>query len=78
MSSKPPATGLGEIPQVPPLPQSVGALPAPAKSTMTALRQQLAAVAIPASCRAVGLSRAETVSRVLQHLRETAREARVA
>ena len=66
MSSKPPATGLGEIPQVPPL-------TAPAKSTMTALRQQLAAKAIPASCRAVGLSRAETVSRVLQHLRETVR-----
>ena len=71
MSGKSPATGLGEIPQVPPL-------PAPAKSTMTALRQELAAKALPASCRAVGLSRAETIGRVLKHLRETARGARVA
>ena len=64
MLEKSPATGPIELPKP---------LPAPAKSTMTALRQQLAAKAIPASCRAVGLSRAETVSRVLAYLRETAR-----
>ena len=64
MSGKPPATGPNELPKP---------LPAPAKSTMTALRQALAAKALPAACRAVGLSRAETVGRVLRHLRETAR-----
>ena len=67
MSAKSPATGPVEKPI------EDKPLPAPAKSTMTALRQQLAAKAIPAACRAVGLSRAETVGRVLAHLRETAR-----
>lgn len=64
MLEKSPATGLSE---------SHKPLPVPPKSTMAVLRQELAARALPASCRAVGLSRAETVGRVLKHLRETAR-----